>query len=455
MEIDSGSYRDPSGFVFRSGGTLYRQVNRVYREEYDLLLSSGLYARLAEAGLIVRHTEDPPGVPRTPDAYRVVCPVQVPFISYPSEWSFSQLKDAALLTLQIHRTALQSGMTLKDASAYNVQFLEGRPVLIDTLSFERLDPQAPWVAYRQFCEHFLAPLALMSAVDPRGGLLFRSFPEGIPLDLAASLIPRRRLLRPSLFLHLLLHARSQRRFADAGAPARRTMPLTAMLGLADSLESAVRSLRWVPPGAGWNSYYETCSYGGEGFREKMSIVDRIVGRLAPATVWDLGANTGEFSRIAARRGAFTVALDSDIASVEQLYKTCRKEGETRILPLVADIVDPSPGVGWANAERPPLLQRGSPDLVFALALVHHLAIARNVPFGMIADLFARLSPHLLVEFVPKQDPQVQRLLRSRKDVFPSYHREAFESAFGRHFSVTEEFPIPESERILYLMTRRA
>jgi hypothetical protein len=455
MEIVPGSYRDPSGFVFRSNGSLYRQVNLMYREEYDYFLASGLYEHLAGAGMLVKHTEASPDIRRSAQSYKVLQPALIPFVSYPAEWSFSQLKDAALVTLRIQRAALQRGMSLKDASAFNIQFLDGKPIHIDTLSFERLGERTPWIAYRQFCEHFLAPLTLMSLVDPRSGLIQRSFPDGIPLDLACSLVPGRHFLRPSLLIHLLLHARSQRRFADAGLPSgRRTLPLTALQGLVDSLESAVQGLSWNPPDAGWRSYYETCSYGDEGFQQKQAFVHRILERTRPGAVWDLGANTGEFSRIASRGGAYTVALDSDIASVEHLYRECRAAGDTRVLPLVVDIADPTPGSGWVNSERPPFLQRGTPDLILALALVHHLAIGRNIPLDMICDLLARSAGRLLMEFVPKEDPQVQRLLRSRKDIFPSYTQDGFEASFVRRFEITESSRIPGSGRVMYFMTRR-
>lgn len=456
MQIIPGSYRDPSGFMFHHDGLLYRQVNAVYRDDYDKLLSSGLYDELADASMLVRHNEVEQGVPRSPGCYKTLRPALVPFISFPSEWTFSQLKDAALLTLDIQRAALRRGMSLKDASAFNIQFADGKPVLIDTLSFERLRDGMPWVAYRQFCEHFLAPLALMSIVDARLGSLQRAFLDGTPLDLACSLLPSRSFLRPAFLIHLLLHARSQRRFADAGVHAgKRTMPLVALQGLVDSLRAGVSGLSWTPAAAGWSSYYQTCTYGGEGFQQKRAFVQRIIEQSRPKTVWDIGANTGEFSRIASASGAYTLALDSDMASVERLYRTCSAEGETRVLPLVVDIADPTPGMGWANTERTPFLQRGTADLALALALVHHLAIGRNVPFEMIADLLAASAHAVITEFVPKDDPQVQRLLRNRADVFPLYTREAFEAAFLRRFDMIASSPLPDSGRVLYHLVRRS
>ena len=185
----SSSFRDPSGFLFVEDGSLYRQVNQVYRENYDHLIESGLYDALVSKGLLIPHKEASSDLARTDDAYKVLKPQPVPFISYPYEWCFSQLKDAALLTLQVQKTAIDFGATLKDASAYNVQFVGPKPVLIDTLSFEKYTEGQAWVPYRQFCQHFLAPLALMSCTDVRLSQLSRTYIDGVPWIWQASYSP--------------------------------------------------------------------------------------------------------------------------------------------------------------------------------------------------------------------------------------------------------------------------
>src|SRR6185436_4959816 len=187
----SASFRDPSGFLFSRGGILYRQVNRAYQKEYARLMESGLYEKLVKAGLLIPHVEvdQPPAV--EVDALKVIQPDRVPFISYPYEWSFGQLKSAALATLSIQKRALKMGMSLKDASAYNIQFVHGKATLIDTLSFEVYEEGEPWVAYRQFCQHFLAPLALMALKDVRLNQLLRVYIDGVPLDLVSELLPTR------------------------------------------------------------------------------------------------------------------------------------------------------------------------------------------------------------------------------------------------------------------------
>lgn len=447
----AGSFRDPSGFVFESDGVLYRQVNREYRPHYDRLMISGLYEKLVADSLLVPHEEEPPGTDAR--AYKLIRPRRVPFISYPYEWSFSQLQDAALATLRIQNSALDFGMTLKDASAYNLQYFEGRWVLIDTLSFETYEEGEPWAAYGQYCRHFLAPLALMATRDYRLSSLLKHHIDGLPLDLVASLLPARTRLKPSLLIHLHLHARSQTKHAGARIKpgAHKTMSRLGLAGLIDSLEAGTRSLGWKSHSDVWAHYYAETNYSDEGFEAKKQLVSEFLDQATPAEVWDLGANVGLFSRLAEERGIPTVSLDFDPASVEANYLECRKMGRELILPLVMDLVNPSPRLGWAGVERESLADRGPADLTMALALIHHLAIANNVPLEDAAGYLAKLGRRLIIEFVPKSDSQVRRLLASRVDVFADYTQDGFEQAFQRCFAIERAEPIRGTERRLYLM----
>ncbi|MBI1952878.1 MAG: SAM-dependent methyltransferase [Candidatus Omnitrophica bacterium] len=451
------SFRDPSGFCFFLEGVLYRQVNSAYRRHYDHLFRSGLYQALVAEGSLIPHEEVPQeaDVPRA--AYKVIRPQRLAFVSYPWEWCFSQWKDAAGLTLAIQRKALEFGMTLKDASAYNIQFHKGRPILIDTLSFEIRREGRPWPAYRQFCEHFLGPLALMSLGDIRLGRLFQVYADGIPLDLTAGLLPFRARLCLPLLAHLYLHAKAQRRFAGRPTPpAVGRVAKSGLLGLVDHLESAVRELRWKTAESPWSGYCIQERLGSEAFRHKVRIVSEFLGKVQPRpkSVWDLGANTGAFSRIASRQGIHTLAFDADPLCVEKDYLQCCEEGETCLLPLVMDLTNPSPGLGWECEERLSWLERGPADLVLALALVHHLAIPHNLPLAKIARFLSRVGVWLIVEFVPKEDAQVQRLLSTREDIFPDYTRQAFEKEFGGPFALRQSVKIQGTERVVYLMQRR-
>lgn len=458
FERSSASFRDPSGFIFRREGTLYRQVNQVYRAAYDKFMTGGLYDALVKSGMLIAHSESTiaPALPEL--AYKVLQPQVVPFISYPYEWSFSQIKDAALLTLSAARLGLEKGMLLKDASAYNVQFINGKPILIDTLSFDNYKEGAAWDGYRQFCQHFLAPLALASLVDIRLTQLLRVYIDGIPLDLAAQLLPGKTAIGLSgLALHIHLHARAQKQYADKPSAQASAVQMSkgALLNLFNSLEKTIQPLKWEPKGTEWGAYYQATNYSDDALKAKGAIVGSLIEQAAPNTAWDLGANNGLFSREASRRGIETIASDIDPAAVEQDYLALKAGSEQHLLPLVIDLTNPSSALGWAHAERDSFLGRGPVDLVMALALIHHLAISNNVPLESVAQFFAAAGKWAIVEFVPKSDSQVKRLLATRKDIFDQYNEAGFEKAFAGCFDLMAKEAIPGSDRTLYLFRRKA
>jgi hypothetical protein len=454
----SASFRDPSGFLFSRDGVLYRQINRKYEQEYTRLMASGLYDKLVKVGLLIPHTEaDQPtvefdSIPQELQAFKVIQPERVPFISYPYEWSFGELKDAALATLSIQKRALKVGMSLKDASAYNIQFVRGKATLIDTLSFETYQEGHPWVAYRQFCQHFLAPLALMALKDVRLNQLLRVYIDGVPLDLASELLPGSTRFNFGLLTHIHLHAGAQKRYAGEEVRSRGgSMSKQAMTGLIESLDSTIRKLEWKPGGTEWGNYYDITNYSDAAFEHKKQLVSEWTKRIQPQQVWDLGANNGVFSRVASGAAPYVVSFDIDPTAVEQNYRQVKAEKNEKVLPLLLDLTNPSPALGWANRERDSFGERGPADLVLALALIHHLAISNNVPFPQLADFFAATGKWLVIEFVPKSDSQVQKLLASREDIFPMYTRAGLEAAFQNRFRIHEAINVNESERVLYLM----
>jgi len=451
--LHSSSFRDPSGFLFRRNGTLLRQVNDSYAEHYDQLMSSGLYNALVKKGWLVAHEELETEPAEANSSYRILQPELIPFISYPYEWSFSQYQDAALLTLDIQNLALDHGMTLKDASAYNIQFIGSRPVLIDTLSFEIYEEGSPWVAYRQYCQHFLAPLALMSYRDVRLSQLMRAHIDGVPLDLTSELLPKRTRLRFGLFSHLVLHARSQKKMEHSNEGSRSfKVSAMALRGLVSSLRNATAKLEWKLPDTEWGDYYDDTNYSDEAAEKKAELVGAMLDAIGPKTVWDLGANTGLFSQLASVRGAHTVACDIDPVAVEKNYRMRRKAKDEKHLPLRLDLTNPSPALGWNHDERSSLAQRGPADAVIALALIHHLAIGNNVPLSRVAEFLHSLSRHLIIEWVPKSDSQVKRLLSSREDIFPNYDKNGFEEAFTALFKVDRTVSIEGTERTLYALS---
>lgn len=426
----------------------------ICREDYDHLMNSGLYRALTEKGLLIPHRELPEHRGITPDAYKVIEPELVSFISYPYEWSFSQLKDAALATLEVQQAALRYGMTLKDGSAYNIQFHGGKPVFIDTLSLEIYREGSPWQAYRQFCQHFLAPLALMSYTDIRLNQLLKIYLDGIPLDLAAELLPFTTRLKFSTLMHIHLHAGSQARYESRGSAGKSVRISKANLAaLVVSLTGTVRKLRLKRQRTEWGRYYTFTNYSDRAFAHKKEIVGSFLQEIRPLTVWDLGANTGEFTRIAAGLGAQCIAFDIDPLAVESHYLDLKHGGIENILPLVMDLTNPSPSIGWNNGERMGVGARPRPDAILALALIHHLAISNNLPFRMIASFFSGLSDNLVIEFVPKSDSQVRKLLESRKDIFGAYDEASFAEEFSRFFTIVGKECVAGSERTLYRMKR--
>lgn len=455
MQRVAASFRDPAGFVFIRDGILYRQVNQVAAKAYNRLMTSGLYDVLVQAAQLIEHdeVENPPA--DRARAYKVIRPTRVPFVAYPYEWCFSQLKESALLTLEIQRQAIAHQMSLKDASAYNIQLYQGHPILIDTLSFEEYREGEPWVAYRQFCQHFLAPLALMAYRNPRLNQLFRIHIDGIPLDLAASLLPWRSRLKPALLTHLHLHAAVQRRYAHKDIQrndVKQKLTQERLLGIIGTLEAAIRGLHWFPEQTEWSSYYENLeSYTKGALEQKRKLVEHFIEICRPRTVWDLGANTGYFSRLACARGALTISTDLDPGAVDLNYRAMRENRESHLVPLVLDMTNPSPAIGWHNTEHMSFVQRGPADMLVSLALIHHLAIGHNVSLQKIASLFRDLSSTAVIEFVPKSDPQVRRLLSMRKDIFSDYTEENFLATFNNYFTVEQAVNIVGSDRTLYLM----
>lgn len=456
----TSSFRDPSGFVFTEGQDIYRQINQFYKRDYDFFLNSGLYEKLVSLGYIVPHKEE--NFKKAKDsniAFKIIRPEKIPFWSYPYEWCFGQLKDGALLTLEIQEIALEYGMSLKDASSFNIQFLKGKPILIDSLSLEIYEEGKPWIAYKQFIETFLAPLSLMSMVDVRLGRLLADFLDGIPLDLVARLLPFRSKLNLSLLFHIHAHSRTQIKNADKKIDEKkvsRGFSKRAFLGLIGSLKSAVEGLKWDPKKTQWAKYYEEegNNYNNKSFKIKADLTEKFLKLCKPKTIWDMGANTGYFSNIGVKLGASVVAFDSDFGALEQNYQKIVSQKQENILPLFCDLTNPSPSLGWKNDERYSLFQRGPADAVLALALIHHLAISKNVPFNLLASCFAKMSEYLIIEFVPKDDSQVQILLANRKDIFKDYSKENFEEAFKEYFKIIGIEPIIDSKRTLYLMKKK-
>lgn len=451
--VHPASFKDPAGFMFQSGGNWYRQVNLAGKNDFDLAWSSGLIPTLIQQGKLLHHQIIKENLLNDPSWYSTLLPRQLNRISYPYEWSFGQLKDAALLTLDICRQALDQGSILKDATPFNIQYLEGKPVFIDILSFTKYDESKPWVAYRQFCENFLFPLLLEKYRHCNTREWLRIYLDGIPLEVTAGLLPWKSRLNPSVAMHVFL----QNRVAKSKPAKENTGGVFSkqkLIHLLSHLESMIRGLQ-SERNTTWANYYTETILDPQYLEEKSKLVASLLKPISHGTLLDLGANDGYFSIEAARLGWEVVASDFDDACIDRLYTRIKKERIKNILPIVNDISNPSPSLGFAHLERASFQERMGSDLVMALALIHHLVIGKNIPLSRLAAYFAGLGKYLLIEFVPKEDEKTRILLSHKEDIYPLYTKEGFEKAFEENFIMLERRPIPGTHRILYTYQRKS
>lgn len=455
MEKNSASFRDPNGFIFTHKGKIYRQINKSYQKEYDLFIHSGLSDELLKNDLIIAHENASTTIVYNTDAYAILSPKHIPFISYPYEWSFGMLQDAALTTLAIERYALEHKMSLQDASAYNIQFIGSHPIFIDITSFECYREGAPWTAYKQFCQHFLAPLVMASQVDIRFlNHLFHAL-DGIDLDFASKLLPKKTWFQFGLLTHLHLHAQLEKHTKkNISGKNKWRIPLVKRKRIIEHLDLIIRSLSWKPEGTDWASYDRDGSYTSQAFEHKRKIISEWISIIRPQIIWDLGAHSGMFSRMATGQHISCVSIDSDMAASEKTYQDAKTSKNHLLLSLVIDLSQPSPSLGWAHRERMSLTDRGPADLVLVLALTHHLAITHGIPFELMASWFALFARTLIIEFIPKADPRIRQLLIGRDDVFYWYFHENFLDTFSKFFIIEKEILLTESSRILYRMKNK-
>jgi hypothetical protein len=450
-KLHPASFKDPSGFIFESEGTLYRQVNSVYAENYDLLMSSGLYNFLTDRKYLIPHTEIDENFTGRPEWYKTLLPEKINFISYPYEWCFQQLKDAAMLTLNILRSSLDFGMILKDATPYNIQFHNGAPVFIDTLSFEKYDPSQPWVAYRQFCTNFLFPLYLEFYLHTDIQKIMSAYMDGIPVDITSRLLPLKSGLNLGVWLHVYLQ--NSVKGNDKNEKETAHFNKKKLLNLVVHLESIIGGFNQKPVRSTWSNYYEETILGKEYLQQKENIFRELVKGVEAECVLDIGGNDGHFTKILAEQFSQVVSIDSDSRSISKLYDYIRKSKAANITPLVIDVANPSPALGFNNRERASFNQRVQAGFVLALALVHHLVIGNNISLPMLASYFNDIAPQLLIEFASKEDEKVRQMLATRQDVFYDYDEQHFEMYFSEYFHITNKVAIPGSNRTMYLMKR--
>ena len=449
MQGHPASYRDNSGFVFTQNGQVYRYIHPAYESHYTQFMQGGLYDELVKKSALIPHAEIADTSAFNFTEGRILLPEQIPFISYPYEWSFDMWKDAALLTLQIATASLQKEMILKDATPFNIQFYKGKPVFIDTLSFENYEPGKPWAAYRQFCECFLAPLLLMHYCHPDIGKFFTVYPNGIPMEVLVTLLPKKARWNVNTQLHVYLQAKfaGKQNKKPSGENNFTKQKLQLLL---KGLESFVQKLSPKKVKTTWDDYYTDTILGDNYLQAKTALVKSFISIIEFKNVIDLGANDGHFSLLFDDTKN-VIATDFDANCINELYLKNKKAKRSNILPLVNNITTPSPSIGWNNTERDSITARLKTDLVMALALVHHLAIANNVPLPLIADWLSNMAPYLIIEFVPKEDEKVKLLLQHRKDIFDGYNIENFKTIFANKYQIIKEEKVGNTQRVLFLM----
>jgi SAM-dependent methyltransferase len=455
-ELEPGSFRDPESRVFYAGDSVYRALSPEGMEDYEALASSGLLGdeRVVRTERVEQASAVPAGLLAKQTA-GVLRHELIPFVSYPYEWTFSMLKDAALLQLDLLLAALEKDLVLKDSSPYNVQWRGARPVFVDVGSFERLREGEPWIGYRQFCMLYLYPLLLQAARDLRFQPWLRGSIDGITPREMANLLSLRDRFRRGVTTNVFLHARLERRYADKAGEVKREVKRAGfskqlLVANVRKMRKLVDRLEWSPPEGVWVAYGERNTYSDEDARRKDEFVREVATSRDWRLVWDIGCNNGRYSRIAAEGARYVVAFDADQDPVELLYRGLRDEGEERIVPLTMNLADPSPGLGWRGLERRALPARGRPDLVLALALVHHVAIGANVPVREFLDFLAGLGCSLVVEFPTREDPMVQKLLAPKREgLHPDYDRGFFERCLAEAFDVERSELLASGTRVLY------
>lgn len=451
MQAISSSYRDNSGFVFKENDIFFRAVNSNYIPVYEKLMTSGLYDKLQEKNLFIAHEEIDVN---NSGLAKILIPTQLPFISYAYEWSFSMLKDAAICTLRNALYAFEHGMVLKDANTHNIQFLNGKPILIDSLSFENYVEGESWIAYRQFCECFLAPLLLMKYTSSSMNKLMLAYPNGIPLSVCKSLLPWKAKINMNVYLHVVLATKIITKLEVESNKKTTHFSKLKFKNLLKGLYDFVSSLSLPISKTTWDDYYAETILSKTYLEEKKKLVYQFLNEIEFKSLVDLGANDGEFSLHFANTDKKIIAIDEDVNCIERLYNLCKEKKITNVHPLINDLTTPTPAIGWNNDERENISSRIHADVTLALALIHHLAIANNVPLPKILSYFHSLSPYLVIEFVAKEDAKVKALLRHRKDIFDDYTLADFKNYVKPLFEILNEQKVGNEERWLFLLKRK-
>lgn len=450
---NTSSFRDPSGYVFIENENIKRVINPIYFEQFNSLSDSGFYKLLFEKKYLIPHTTSS----RNQDEI-IIDVKKIPFVSYPYEWSFLQYKHAALLTLKIQKLCLRHNFTLKDASAFNITFYEGKPVFIDTLSFDFYQENNPWLAYKQFIMHFLGPLVLAKYFGQEHLKMLSYNLEGLSLQKLSKLLPFKSYLSPTLLANIHLLAKYDKKYESEKKTIRNNLSKASQIKLIDGLYDYILNLS-INEKTEWDHYYNQINYNDTAYQFKKEFVKDWFLAIKGKTIIDIGGNDGTFSRELKEEAALLIVADIDPNAVEQNYRQIVKNKEKKVVPIVADVLNPAANYGFNNQERFSFIDRvkdANLDGCLALAVIHHITLSGNIPFSFSALFFSKMASNLLIEFPTRSDSWVEFLLNSKREFqshFDFYNEENFEKEYTVYFEIISKEKIPSSERILYSLRR--
>ncbi len=458
IALEPGSFRDRTARVFYRDGRIFRALNEIALKEWKALSTTRFFSTFSTSGAIVstkqRDVSSFSFAPSDQSWAGVLEHEKLPFISYPYEWSFAMLRDAALLQLDLVLAGLDEGIGLKDASAYNVQWKGATPVFVDVASFYKRAEGEPWVGYRQFCQMFLYPLLVQAYRDVPFQPWMRGNLDGMDAEVCLNMLGARDYLRGGVLAHVYLQAKAQKAYNSTTRDVRADLSKAGfdkriIKANAERLRALVAGLRWTPKQSTWSDYLKCGHYEASDAAQKRAFVESVAGSRRWNLAWDIGCNVGVFSRIAAAHASSVVAMDADHLAIDKLYQALKSEKVPNILPLIVNVTDPSPNLGWRNMERKRVDERGRPDLVLALALVHHVVIGGNIPMAEFVQWLRDLGGDLVIEFVTRKDPMVMTLLRNKEDRYSDYDEQVFERELASRFTIARREPLGSGTRIMY------
>lgn len=454
INFEKGSFRDPGGNIFYYNNEVYRKINNLGLKRFEFLLKNNLLQDLIDKKFLINteiiKNKDFLGLNN--DA-TIIKHKKIEFISYPYEWTFNQLKDAALFHLELQIYLLKKNSKLIDASPYNIQFIDNRPIFIDVLSIDKYNDGDYWFGHRQFCEGFLNPLILKAKKGIDFNNWFKGNLEGITVEDTYNLLNLIDFLSPTIFLNVFLLKKTSKKTEkefkkEIFKIKNRKWNKESYFFVLKNLRSFISKLSPKYNRSTWEKYSEDHYYKKYEEEKKIEVVKNFLIKSNIKLLADLGCNDGKFSKYAFENNMKVIGFDFDLNVLDKSYLEAKKNNHS-FLPLFSDFSNPSSNIGWNNSERKSLNARANFDGLIALALVHHLVLAKNIPLNEVLDWLVGLAPKGLIEFVPKNDYTVKIMLKFKEDIFPNYNEANFEKILSSLTNIKNVTKITDSDRKIY------